>query len=720
MDMSRFAVAAMAAALAVSLGPVPASTTTDFPSVPGNSFDAPALDLRAVGSQLVVETIEDAVRYGGLSLFGEGFQLDSSLGWVYGEDAEGVKGELDIVVPLFGEDESAVFVQPGVVFWKGLGEEDRTDGNLGFVYRANLANTFLGIDAVAGASLFYDWDLLSIGHSRIGVGADIQSGVFHGAFNYYHPLSGETDGQREDYVEEALQGMDVRFVFEKDSVRMGGRLGYWGYDGGKGVEDKSGFSVGFDAGIRVLPGMFLEGGWERYDEEISFEPRWNAGLAFRFSLPGFEGASYGDGDMSSNLWKPVEREKRILYQERLGIARINLSAETRVAEPEEEGASETVVLMAELSEALEQGVRLNIVVEEATTAELGADKDYTYGYRVYELNADTGEQLAPEGDATACDRTRCDVIIPAGVTRFDIEVEVLADDATQEVSEFIDFRIDVPEEHAGLLHGGAATRVIIDGQGNTISINPATSVWLDEDGGTLDIVVNVNQPSPEPMTLNVAGAPSSTARSGQYSLPATLEIPANSDTGTIRITGIDNTDGGTAFPVVDVEISGTLPLGWEFMDASGTLADSLIHTVTIIDDEIPSFGWDMERDTGTVASGVTGQYQIRGTLTQSPGEEITFDVEATGTGNSLTSFGGAGCGIPGPISTRIPARGGTVTVTVPANVTGEDLFVYCIMTFTVHAIGESFTLEISDPSGSLANQGFLIYRPRFTLDVIQR
>ena len=43
------------------------------------------LDLRATGSQLVVDTIEDALRQVGLALFDEVFQLDSSLNWVFGE-----------------------------------------------------------------------------------------------------------------------------------------------------------------------------------------------------------------------------------------------------------------------------------------------------------------------------------------------------------------------------------------------------------------------------------------------------------------------------------------------------------------------------------------------------------------------------------------------------------------------------------------------------------
>ncbi|MCY4049071.1 MAG: hypothetical protein OXF24_05750, partial [Hyphomicrobiales bacterium] len=72
--------------------------------------------MRAASSQLVVETIEDALRRGGLALFDEGFQLDSSLNWVFGETIE---GEVDVVLPLWNGGRHVIFAQPGVVFWTG-------------------------------------------------------------------------------------------------------------------------------------------------------------------------------------------------------------------------------------------------------------------------------------------------------------------------------------------------------------------------------------------------------------------------------------------------------------------------------------------------------------------------------------------------------------------------------------------------------------------------
>ncbi|MCY4048090.1 MAG: inverse autotransporter beta domain-containing protein [Hyphomicrobiales bacterium] len=709
MNMFRFAIAAVAAVLAVSLGPVPASTTTNSPSVPGNPGDTPALDLRAVGSQLVVETIEDALRQGGLSLLGEGFQLDSSLSYANG-DTGGFRGEWDVVVPLFRQSEYVVFVQPGVVFWTGHEEESRIDGNLGFVYRANLANTPLGIDAVGGASLFYDWDFRSVGHSRLGIGADIQSGIFHGAFNYYYPLSGVQEGLRDGFVEEALQGMDLRFAFEKDVMRAGASLGYWGYDGGEGVPGEWGLSVGFDAGVRILPGVFLEGGWERYEEGILSDQRWNAGLAFRFSLPDFGGIGYGSKELSSSLWKPVEREKRILYEERLGTPQIDLTpASVRVFEPETEGESETVTIMADLGRPLEEDVTLNITVEETSTAEFGADRDFTYGYKVYERDAVTGGQSAPEGDATACGGRTCAVTIPAGVTRFHIEAEIFADGVDQESPEFIGFQIEVPEEHADLLRGSDGARVFIGGSGNIVSINSDVGTRLDEDGGTLDIVVDVLQPSPDPITLNVAAASTSTAQDGDYSFPATIEIPAYGRTGTVTITGIDNIREETAFLTVDLEITGGLPEGWDFVDDSGDPADLLTHQVTIFDDDVPWIGWVVEQATIDTIDGRTLSYIATARMTEPLSDAVTLNV-------NLTTQGGLSSGSPG-----MPAQvtdctegffGSVVDITFPANATGDDLMQSCLIHVTEGIRGGLVILELVAAPGA---RGFIIDRPRLTI-----
>ena len=82
MSALRFTTFAVSVALLVPLGP--AQAIADTPPPP-TLTESRTLDLRATGSRLVIDTIEDTLRQGGLALFDEGFQIDSSLNWVFGK-----------------------------------------------------------------------------------------------------------------------------------------------------------------------------------------------------------------------------------------------------------------------------------------------------------------------------------------------------------------------------------------------------------------------------------------------------------------------------------------------------------------------------------------------------------------------------------------------------------------------------------------------------------
>ena len=347
MNLFRLSIIALSIALICSVGSS-ASTATTHSHPQFTVADDRTLNLRETASRLVVDTIENVLRQGGLALFDERFQIDSSLDWVFGE---AVGGELDAVIPLWSKGRHNVFAQPGFVLWKGLADDDRIDGNLGVVYRTE---TIKGI--IGGVSLFYDHDF-QIGHSRLGIGVDAQRDGFYGAFNYYHPLS-DTQDAREGYVEDALQGMDASVTVESDVTRFGGNVGYWLFQGDEDVEDEWEFSYGFDAGLRLMPGVFLEGRLERHDKKASFGRRASVRLAFRFTLPNLDGKSYGDGGRVSNLYRAVNREKRILYEERESGAKVSIVRTGN--EPIEEGGS-PIAVEVRLSKALTENVTINLV-----------------------------------------------------------------------------------------------------------------------------------------------------------------------------------------------------------------------------------------------------------------------------------------------------------------------------------------------------------------------
>ena len=646
--------------------------------------------LRNTGSRILVDTIEDALRQGGLALFDEGFQLDSSLSWVSEESTDvTLQGEIDLTLPFYSENGHVIFTQPGLIFWKGQEEEDRVDGNFGVVYRTNLENTPIGIDAIGGASLFYDWDFHRVGHSRLGIGADIQSGHLHGAFNYYHPLSGERDGQREGFIEEALRGMDARLAFERDTVRAGARLGYWRYDGGEDVTDEWKASIGFDAGFRIAPGVFVEAEWEKHQEDVILDQRLSLGMAFRFSLPDFEGQSYGNGGMSTNLYKIVEREKRILYEEREDVVpRIQLTLQGGSQGGSSVAEGDTLIISGELVE-LAVPVVLDLVIDEdASSAELGSDKDFTYGYKVYEPDAGNGGQSAPD-DATNCPNTTCEMVIPAGVTKFDIEMDILEDSDDKEVPEEIVLQVDVPEEYQRMIRGAEAT-VTIRAHGNEIGFATDAVTTLAEDNETegVEVSVSVDKPSPTPITLNVAlSGTAAEGRNGDYMISTrSLVIPANASSASLRLYGIDNDEGGGNKSII-LTISGNLPEGWVITDDE--------HEVTLSDNDSAVFFTSAtprrveEPDSGnesvTVAVGIS----------QAPTADITVRI-APETGG--TNYAEEGTG------KDYTFEGENVTFTLTDH--ADKTF-----TFNVHSDNdpepdEFIVLMLSEVGGSLQGSGF--------------
>ena len=450
------------------------------PPPPPTITDSHALDLRAAGSQLVVDTIEDALHRGGLALFDEGFQLDSSLNWVFGKNIE---GEIDAVVPLWSGGGHAVFVQPGFVFWTGLADEERIDGNLGIAYRTSLTK-----DIIGGASVFYDRDFKQ-GHSRISFGADVQSGFLHGAANYYQPLSDEEDG-REGFVEEALRGTDFRLAIQRDIMCVSGNLGYWRFEGDDSVEADWEISYGFDAGVRIFPGVFLEGGWEYHDEDVSLDSRWNAGLAFRFSLPDFEGASYGDGSISSNLYQIVDREKRILYEERVAGPSVSIALGEGGSEDVQEGGMASVTI--QLDKALEEDVVLNLIG--SGTATYGADNDW---------------QISVDGmDCASVTGTGCQVTISAGGTIGDAVVVSINEDGVGESAETIILSIEIASAGDPDLRLGRSSLDFIiaaDPPGPTVSLSYTGSMTVQEAATPL-VLIELSNAFTEDVALGLIGS----------------------------------------------------------------------------------------------------------------------------------------------------------------------------------------------------------------------
>ena len=205
-----------------------------------------------------------------------------------------------------GVDQYGLFVQPGLVSWEADNGDRRLDVNVGLVYRHRLRERI-----ALGAAVFYDHNIDS-DLKRIAAAADWVSPYTYVAVNYYEPISGWRSGERLGYEERALRGVDINI--EQALLDSGWVLeasgGYWkGYDADKrqGEWQPSG-----SIGIRYYPLDYLSvyADYAYHHKDVDTE-RFAAGV--EFSYPG----KYRDvSENKIDLWRPVKREKRILYAER--------------------------------------------------------------------------------------------------------------------------------------------------------------------------------------------------------------------------------------------------------------------------------------------------------------------------------------------------------------------------------------------------------------------
>ncbi|MCY4033559.1 MAG: inverse autotransporter beta domain-containing protein, partial [Hyphomicrobiales bacterium] len=325
--------------------------------------------LRNAASRMLVDTIENSLRYGGSNLFDREFRLDSNLTWVLGES---VRGELGTIIPLGGMERrdgtgKSFFLQPGMAFWSGRGEELRSDFNTGVVYRGHVRP-----DLVVGSSFFFDYNFQRE-HVRLSIGLDAQSDIFYGGVNYYFTLGKEWRRGRGGYQERVLEGLDLHWSLKWDRWQLDGSFGAWVFDGdqdGKG----SGWRPSVDAsvGYKIHPGVFLELGYERHDAR-SLGADWNLGVAFRYSLPDLEGiGGNGVGGMRApDLWRTVDRERRIIYEERLAPKRM---VATMTATPERVAEGHDVTVRVDLKETIKKDVFFSVAALSNSTADA---EDYT-------------------------------------------------------------------------------------------------------------------------------------------------------------------------------------------------------------------------------------------------------------------------------------------------------------------------------------------------------
>ena len=559
-------------------GAVPAGTSRDYSKCGKRT-------LRNTSSRILVDTIEDAVRSGGVALLDEEFWLESNIGWVWGEN---ITGDVEAVVPVswIGDERSdgvehALFVQPGLVLWPGLGDENRIDANLGVVYRTRLRD-----DVIVGGSLFYDYDLKQ-GNRRFGFGADLQSGILRAALNYYVPLSGWREG-RANYEEQAIRGGDFRLGFALPDIRLGGSVGFWRFEGEDEVKTKWSPSLGMDAGVRIHPGVFLEAGYERHNKDNSIGPSWRTGVAFRFSLPGLEGASAFQNSITApDLLEPVEREKRILYEERFGIIPAVTRFETSTATLAE--GDDPFTMRFDFDKPLEREVT---VVFEATARSSADVGDYTLSGTAMVIPPTISEasqggpgQVVVVGEAqTNGESGRLEIVLPQYTSSMTLTVTITDDDIS-ETDEIIELAANTIGANSRYARFDGLVRITIPRNDDYIIGFAETSSRVDEGAGavTTHLLLRIGRLAP------AGGVPISVSASGQtsditFTSPTTVTVPAGTGEGVVAqsVASVAVTVNADTIGEGAEEVVFTIARGNSFPQLPWRLdPDSTTHTLTI-------------------------------------------------------------------------------------------------------------------------------------------
>ena len=703
-------------AQATTLNPVPPSPgSLTNPHPPFSRTEDRTLNLRETGSEIVIQTIENSLQQGGLALLGEGFQLDSSIDYDFG-DVEGIRGDLDVVIPLLNWRGHVVFAQPGAIFWTGIEKEERIDGNVGLVYRTEVIR-----DLIAGVSVFYDHDF-QIGHSRVSGGIDLQSGSLLLGVNYYHVLS-ETEDGREGFLEEAVDGMDLRLALEKEIVRAEANIGYWDYQGEEntgGENSQSGWqtSMGIDFGVRIIPGVFVEAGWERHKDDLVLDERIFAGLAFRFSLPDLEGVSYGDGGMSSNLYKIVDRERRILYEER--------------EKPVLYEGSEPNEILLLLSGSVVEGGTVNVAVQlrrpaaedivinltGSGSAEYGSSDDYTVSIG--------------GTPCTGITENGCQVTVMTGETAAaDDVVFTINDDGRGEDAETIILSAVVAARDTSLTGNPLILTIPADPSFSRVSIVRTGSGGVSE-GDTVELDIRLNEVLKETVTVNLVGSDSKatygSSNDWTLSVGGTVCAGVANDECQVSITagqvsaGDDvvvtiNDDGRTSEDSESIILSIGIDAGSAHLVQAGSPLTLNIPS----DPPLPTVS--MSADSTSITEGNTATITL--TLSESIGSDVTFNLLQGGAATYGTSddwnlsVGGTDCSMAGqtnPCQVTISRDDTTAEVTVKVR---DDMTFESREEFSVSLLVDSGSASlVTTGSSSVLNFNIPDHRPIVSLSRI--
>ena len=179
-----------------------------------------------------------------------------------------------------------------------------------------------------------------------------------------------------------------------------------------------------------------------------------------------------------------------------------------------------------------------------------------------------------------------------------------------------------------------------------------------------------------------------------YSAPATLEIPADQNTGIFTVTGIDDElEQGEL--TLTLEFTGDLPDGRAFTAGQQTVT-SLTHSLTINDNEVKEFGWEETEITIAHPGSTSRTDNLTFNLTgRFPDGSNRLNVRRSGTAVSGMDYVPTGCD-----SIRLSGNGKSASLN-------------CRLFLVAHniSVGDTIIFELveqDNPANPLADEGITI------------
>ena len=321
------------------------------------------------------------------------------------------------------------------------------------------------------------------------------------------------------------------------------------------------------------------------------------------------------------------------------------------------------------------------------------------------MTADDTAMAAANADYTA---VMTDVVIADGATTGTVNITITNDNTREAIEET--FTVSLGTLPAGVMAGvrnQQLTVSILDDDGLTIPGFSAATMNVDEDAGTLAVVVDVSQTGgaglPAPLDIRYTWTAGTAEVPVDFDpVPAGLRRTVSLDAGTtmftVRATITDD-------DIVDANEMMTLRL---FATGAGVTITTPVLTITIIDDDGTAPVLSVAAAPTAIAEGATSTITI--TANTAPADDLTIPYTIGGTGITaadymLTAGGSTLTGLAGNIS--LPGGQTSVALTLTA---ADDADVAAeMLTFTLDAPANAagYTLRATntatitiDPTGA--------------------